>query len=472
MKPIWRWTIGDVRPIGFRLLARSVRMAQQTFGKDTWEWVISHNNLNNEQLRQVCDVADTYGVRLIDNTNVPFPISGRGPTLWKLTPPRLDINRHEIVCDNDIVIFKSIDVIEKFLASDRHCILCNDPFPSRAFGRFHNNMDTDERYHSGLYGLPPGFNFQEALDYYHTGSLYGYFDEQGLICSALHKQPLLRISASDLVVLLPAGEVTADGERPYASPGTECGYHFVQSNRNPHSYASNYDRLGHLHNAWNTFYSREGTDDQDIWNSLYIDNRYKLPDRIEGTVIDIGAHSGAFTAACIDRGAKVIAVEPSIENLVVFRRNIARRRESVTLLAGAAWRSDLPSHRIKLVHCPVPFHPSGHTCVLHHDLGDSEEVTAIPFDNIIKMAKGRIAYCKIDAEGAEYPILGTSKLLKQIDNLFVQFHTVCPGLPVVSSGVAVREDHARGHMRALGFVERSVYAWGGFVDVHFVPKLD
>lgn len=73
--------------------------------------------------------------------------------------------------------------------------------------------------------------------------------------------------------------------------------------------------------AWtNTIFApRPHTQDSFIINEVYHENCYRLPDGPDSlsgiTLIDIGANIGAFTAACVERGAeRVIAFEPDRDN--------------------------------------------------------------------------------------------------------------------------------------------------------------
>lgn len=81
---------------------------------------------------------------------------------------------------------------------------------------------------------------------------------------------------------------------------------------------------------------RHGTWDRDIFDTVVRDNKYGLPAAFspEDVIIDIGAHIGAFSLACLERGAGlVIAVEPEPENFRVLCGNLARHIASGRLVA-------------------------------------------------------------------------------------------------------------------------------------------
>lgn len=74
-----------------------------------------------------------------------------------------------------------------------------------------------------------------------------------------------------------------------------------------------------------TFTFRPGTCDENVYRSIVELNEYRLPDKFDPSdvIVDIGAHIGAFTKACLDRGAQhIIAFEPEPDNFAIFRSNL------------------------------------------------------------------------------------------------------------------------------------------------------
>jgi FkbM family methyltransferase len=70
---------------------------------------------------------------------------------------------------------------------------------------------------------------------------------------------------------------------------------------------------------------RHGTSDAAIWKNVVEFNEYRLSERFEpnSLVLDIGGNTGAFSYACIQRGAaKVIAFEPDPDNFHLFRKQL------------------------------------------------------------------------------------------------------------------------------------------------------
>lgn len=96
---------------------------------------------------------------------------------------------------------------------------------------------------------------------------------------------------------------------------------------------------------------RHGTSDKNIWESVaLVGNEYRLGDHFDtnDVILDLGAQTGSFSYACIQRGAqKVIAFEPDPDNFAIFRKQlkdeIADGRVEVYPIAvsgssGFAWR--------------------------------------------------------------------------------------------------------------------------------------
>lgn len=216
--PIVRWTIGDVRPDGYRCLVKSINSFKELYKV---EIVICYNcsyeNIPSELL----------AYNLIDQSQHIGSIQANPKGVsWKLYPPRLDINRHELFIDNDLIIKEKIPQIDHFFENNCTILLAET---GRTYGRFENYVPPDKCINSGLFGLPPKFNLQNFLNFYvgaewQTNAHNEYaqsqtWDEQGLIAFALLTHP-------DYVII-PETEVSnceynlTDGK----------GYHFIGLNR-------------------------------------------------------------------------------------------------------------------------------------------------------------------------------------------------------------------------------------------------
>jgi hypothetical protein len=217
-RPLLRWTIGHTTPDGYESLRLSIESFLRWYDADV---VICHN-CPSENLQ---DIFSRF--RLIDQhqhlDSCPMPPMG---VAWKLYPPRLAPERHEILIDNDLIINERIPHIDDFLSSD--CTLLLEDH-ARCYGRFENHVAPGYRINSGLYGMPPLFNLQKFVDFY-AGSAWEInatcenkasktFDEQGLVAIAL--------LSYHRFVIIPNSCIT-NCEREFVNG---LGHHFIGLNR-------------------------------------------------------------------------------------------------------------------------------------------------------------------------------------------------------------------------------------------------
>lgn len=169
---------------------------------------------------------------------------------------------------------------------------------------------------------------------------------------------------------------------------------------------------------------RAGTIDRRLFRDVCINNEYGLPDRFaaQDIVLDIGAHIGSFALVALKRGAKQIhCFEPAQENFQVLRHNLAPYRDHVQLHHCAVWRSDVKFGQLWLDN-PTPRNTGAGSVA---EQGAGQAVAAVAFDDLLEQVapnRGRIRLLKLDCEGAEWPILFTSKKLDRIDALCGEYH--------------------------------------------------
>lgn len=113
MKPIFRWTIGgNPHLCGLRILKKSVKSVLGLYG-DEFDYVICHNNLSGWML----DYIKNINIKLLEQSHgdemeyVPRGVA------WKLYPPRLRVDAHEVFMDNDILIHSRSSIVDEFLKS-------------------------------------------------------------------------------------------------------------------------------------------------------------------------------------------------------------------------------------------------------------------------------------------------------------------------------------------------------------------
>lgn len=181
---LFRFTIGPTSDLGLLCLEQSIAQIQKLYDP---EIVVCHN----------CDLERVahLPVRLIDQRSIPV----RGPqpigVAWKLHPARLDIDRHEIAIDNDLLLHDHIPQIDHFIKG-KHALMLEEE--TRTYGRFTRHVPAHLHINSGLYGMPPGFDFASYVEA-HAGEMWEEnavgeyaasrtFDEQGLVALILSHQ--------------------------------------------------------------------------------------------------------------------------------------------------------------------------------------------------------------------------------------------------------------------------------------------
>ena len=115
-----------------------------------------------------------------------YQIEGYNP-FWKLVPPRLDIKRHEIFIDNDLIIYNKIKEFDLFLNSNDLFLItqgCRKKKAGITYGIFENKVKSEVCMNTGVLGFPPGFDLREEINNilkkFKIKKL-SYFDEQGMI---------------------------------------------------------------------------------------------------------------------------------------------------------------------------------------------------------------------------------------------------------------------------------------------------
>ena len=226
MKPLVRWIIGPVYEAGFRCLARSVRELRRCY-RDDIDYLICHNQLNDEQREFV----EKIGVPTYEQKPTDFPVQ---PTYWpedvgslkgtrcawKLYPPRMRPDGHEIIMDNDIIIRSRIEAVKWFMQANRPMLAQGR---SRNYGYFDSMIPPAYTLNNGIIGLPPNFDFQARLLKFlpEKWDWTCFFDDQGLVVAAL---------IDFLPMVIPSREVGLCG--PNDPPPDSHGIHFVGLNSN------------------------------------------------------------------------------------------------------------------------------------------------------------------------------------------------------------------------------------------------
>jgi len=138
MKPLARWTIGCVLPHGIDVLRSSVRSFHRLYPE--YDIIICWNNLDGQQLNRVKLMG--FEMHEQKESDSVYPLCevkkarersckthGMPGWGWKLSPPRLRIEAHELWADNDIIFVKEQPTLTKWVRSDA-CVIarCENPY--------------------------------------------------------------------------------------------------------------------------------------------------------------------------------------------------------------------------------------------------------------------------------------------------------------------------------------------------------
>lgn len=171
---------------------------------------------------------------------------------------------------------------------------------------------------------------------------------------------------------------------------------------------------------------RAGTNDLAVFDAVVVRNEYRLPERLPpgAVVVDIGVHVGAFSYLALSRGAaEVHGFEPEPSNFARAAANLRPFGGRVHLENRAVWRSDAPAGPLHFFASPDAANTAGGTLIWETD---GPIVESVPFDVVVDAVSRdggrRIDLLKIDCEGAEFPILLTSRRLERIDRIVGEYH--------------------------------------------------
>jgi FkbM family methyltransferase len=199
---------------------------------------------------------------------------------------------------------------------------------------------------------------------------------------------------------------------------------------------------------------RPGTLDKAIFNGVVVFNEYQLPERFapHEIVIDVGAHIGSFAQAAVSRGCEnVYSIEPDHTNCEIAEENLRPYIEKgyVRLVCGAAWRSDPNEDELYFDgYHPFPESFVGMEGITNTGSGSviwqsGEPVNKVAFDDIVDSVTNggekRVRLLKLDCEGAEWPILLTSRRLDLIDEICGEFHELGGEFPGISEERSSKE---------------------------------
>ncbi len=225
-----RWTVGDVSSRGWEALRLSVHCAARLFGGQARLAVCVNTVSLADAQAQTESQTGSLPVEWVPVTREDIPpelaphldpemAEGVG---WKLVPPRLFPDLHELSLDNDCLLWGMPAALGEFLGRTNATLLAEDV--TRCLGQFDDDPAVLGAVNSGIRGLPPGFDLQAALTpLLGERLLRSELDEQGLQAAALHlSTPCLRVQTDEVTICSPFWP---------RQPGLgSCGAHFVGLN--------------------------------------------------------------------------------------------------------------------------------------------------------------------------------------------------------------------------------------------------
>jgi len=182
-KPILRWCIGDVSELGIYCLKLSIKNMLRLY-KDKFDYYICYNTISASKLQwtqqseiQICLIDQREFIKELE-------ISPKSSNpCWKLYPPRIDIDRHEIFVDNDLILYNSMPILNEFLQLN-DLIFCTEAL-AKNYGAFNSLINYPWNLNTGFFGIPPKFDFKGKINSVLNSNIIekwqDHLDEQGLV---------------------------------------------------------------------------------------------------------------------------------------------------------------------------------------------------------------------------------------------------------------------------------------------------
>jgi hypothetical protein len=220
IKPIIRWTIGNaLTNSSYEILSNSIKNIIKLY-KNEFEYFVCYNDVNVEETNKIkkkfkkvnfleqkwddCPLA----LEKPDETNALTNQKLNG-SFWKICPPRLNKNTHEIILDNDLIFIKKPRIIQKFLLEKNKNLIIEDSNTNieQTLGSYAGLLTNKKQgYNSGIIGLSPNYDFKkEIIKNFQANNKkkLDYAEEQGLLMYTLLQTSPLIGSSKDFVGLHP-----------------------------------------------------------------------------------------------------------------------------------------------------------------------------------------------------------------------------------------------------------------------------
>ena len=167
--------------------------------------------------------------------------------------------------------------------------------------------------------------------------------------------------------------------------------------------------------------------DCNIVRGVAVENRYCLPAQFasDDVILDVGAHIGSFSHACLIRGAgKVLAFDPDGDNIRLCAANLRRFKGRAIIHRTAIWRSDTFDSQVYYTgptKTLMGLNFGGGNVVFED--GKNVPVKCESLDSVLSNIR-RVRLLKLDCESSEWPILLTCKLLECVEVIVGEFHEI------------------------------------------------
>lgn len=214
MKPVIRWTIGSVKKTGYEILYVSIKKILSLYSNE-FDYFVFYNDINLNEIEKL--KIKFKNIEFVRQKWQDCPINLAMPnsidketkqklngSFWKICPPRIRKDAHEIILDNDLVFLKKPKIIKEFLSRiDKNLVVQDCLLYMGKYGKYINEK---QGYNSGIIGLRPNYDFESELKKewnQSDDSELDYAEEQGLVTYTLLKSDCLIASSEDFVGIHP-----------------------------------------------------------------------------------------------------------------------------------------------------------------------------------------------------------------------------------------------------------------------------